>query len=130
MNQDNQAVSADKKSFVKRVPFEPEPGQLGPSLEEMIAMGEISEDPEAGTVQGAYFALLGLMKTLKDRRETQGLSLTDVSERSGLTRQAISKLENGININPTLETLFRYSMAMDALVTLGVEEIEPKPADD
>lgn len=54
------------------------------------------------------------------------MSLTDVSERSGLTRQAISRLENGWNNNPTLETLYRYALALDAGVTLGVEEFEPE----
>ncbi len=112
----------EKKPFVKRVPFEPEPGQLGMNRDQMIEAGLLEQDD--GTVQGAYVALLGLMKLLKGRREAQGLSLTDVSERSGLTRQVISKLENGINLNPTLETLFRYSLALDALVTLGLEEIE------
>jgi DNA-binding XRE family transcriptional regulator len=122
MSQENKVVAPEKKPFVKRVPFEPEPGQIGPGLDELIAMGEV--DADSVTVQGADDALRGLMFTLKNRREVRGLSLTDVSEKSGLTRQAISKLENGINVNPTLETLFRYSMALDALVTLGLEEIE------
>ena len=124
MSHETKVGAADKKPFVKRVPFEPEPGQLGPGLDELIAMGEISEDEVSGTVQGAYFALLGLMQKLKARREAKGLSLTDVSERSGLTRQVISKLETGGNINPTLETLFRYSLAIDALVTLDFEAVE------
>ena len=42
-------------------------------------------------------------------RERMGLSLTDLSGTvTGLTRAAISRLENGWNLNPTLETLFRY----------------------
>ncbi len=36
-------------------------------------------------------------------------SLTDLSERTGLTRAAISRLENGWNLNRTLETLYRYT---------------------
>jgi transcriptional regulator with XRE-family HTH domain len=47
-----------------------------------------------------------------------------VSERSGLTCQAVSKLENGHNVNPTLEIHYRYAMALDAGVTLGFEPIE------
>jgi DNA-binding XRE family transcriptional regulator len=126
MSKAKQAKSAaiEATAFVKRVPFEPEPGQLGMNREQMIEAGWIKEGE--GTVTGALFALMDLMKTLKERRASLGLSLTDVSERSGLTRQAISKLENGHTINPTLETLFRYSMALDALVTLGVEDMEPE----
>jgi DNA-binding XRE family transcriptional regulator len=107
-----------------RYPFEPPFGEVGMGPDELEAIGEI--DPDQATVQGAYFALAGLVKTLKARRESMGLSLTDVSERSGLTRQVISKIENGRTINPTLDTLFRYSMALDALVTLGIEDIEPE----
>ena len=46
-------------------------------------------------------------------------------ERSGMTRAAISKLENGWNVNPTLDTLFRYATAIGAYVKLSVEELQP-----
>ena len=51
-----------------------------------------------------------------------GLSLTDLSERSGLTRAAISRLENGWNLNPTLETLFRYAEALGVDLRLTVDD--------
>ena len=57
---------------------------------------------------------------------SKGLTLADVSGRSGMTRQAISKLENGQVANPTLDTLYRYAMALDAGITLGFQEIEPR----
>src|SRR5271157_5307801 len=41
-----------------------------------------------------------------------GLSLTDLSERTGLTRAAIRRPGNGWNLNPTLETLFRSTQAL------------------
>jgi DNA-binding XRE family transcriptional regulator len=116
------STATEATEFVKRVPFEPEPGQIGMNREQMIEAGWIKEGE--GTVTGALFALIDLMKTLKERRASLGLSLTDVSERSGLTRQAISKLENGHAINPTLDTLFRYSQAMGAGLSFEVEEIE------
>jgi DNA-binding Xre family transcriptional regulator len=108
--------------FVKRHPFEPMPGELGMNLDQLREAGLLEEG--SGTTQGAYFALLGLMKSLKARRLSKGLSLTDVSRRSNMTRQAISKLENGQVINPTLGTLYRYGLALDAGITLGFEEIE------
>jgi DNA-binding XRE family transcriptional regulator len=110
--------------FVKRVPFEPMPGELGMNLDQMREAGLLEEG--TSTFQGAYFALLGLMKSLKARRKAKGLSLTDVSKRSNMTRQAISKLENGQVTNPTLETLYRYGLALDVGITLGFEEIEPE----
>ena len=44
---------------------------------------------------------------LKAERERQGLSLSDVSERCGVEKGAISRLENGLNANPTLDTIRR-----------------------
>ncbi len=103
-------------------PFEPPFGEVGEGPDELLAAGKIGET----VPQGGYLEVLRLMAKLKARREARGLSLTDVSERSGITRQAISKLENGQNTNPTVATLWRYSLAIDAGVTLGVEEIEPE----
>ena len=51
-----------------------------------------------------------------------GLSLTDLSECTRLTRAAISRLENGWNLNPTLETLFRYTEALGVRLKFGVDE--------
>ncbi len=108
------------RPFVKRYAFEPEPGQVGMGEDELRAIGEIGEAVTGGAAQ----ALAVLMASLRARRESMGLSLTDVSERTGITRQAISKLENGHTRNPTLDTLFRYSLALDAMVSLGVKEVE------
>jgi DNA-binding XRE family transcriptional regulator len=110
--------------FVKRYEFEPEPGQKGPGIDELVAAGEIDEP-----IPGAQFeALASLVSTLKKRRESKGLSLADISEKSGLTRASISRLEGGWNNNPTLETVFRYGLALDVAVTFGFDEIEPEEA--
>jgi DNA-binding Xre family transcriptional regulator len=107
-----------------RYPFEPPFGEMGMGPDQLEAIGEIK--PGGSQVQGAVLELLPLIAKLKARRLSKGLSLTDVSERSKMTRQAISKLENGQVINPTLETLYRYGLALDAGITLGFEEIEPE----
>ena len=123
MSHESKANETRPAEFVKRHPFEPMPGELGMNLDQLKEAGLVEE---GATIQGAYFALLGLMHSLKARRLSMGLSLTDVSRRSNMTRQAISKLENGQVINPTLETLYRYGLALDAGITLGFEEIEPE----
>jgi transcriptional regulator with XRE-family HTH domain len=66
-----------------------------------------------------------LTAQLRRLREQQGLSLTDVSERSGMTRAAISRLENGWNLSRTLDTLFRYASAVGAHVALSVTPNPP-----
>ncbi len=52
----------------------------------------------------------------------QGLTLADVSDRSGLDIGLLSRLENGKVANPTLTTLWRYANALGRTVTLDVGE--------
>jgi transcriptional regulator with XRE-family HTH domain len=67
-----------------------------------MARGDIDEPVTAWQ----FIELRALTKSLRRQRERQGLSLTDISERSGLTGGMISQLENGWNSNPTLSTLY------------------------
>jgi DNA-binding XRE family transcriptional regulator len=53
-----------------------------------------------------------LLKQLKAAREARGLSLSDLTEITGMDRSALSKLENGQRANPTVETLVRYAEAV------------------
>jgi DNA-binding XRE family transcriptional regulator len=86
-----------------------------PGPDELIDRGEIDEL----VPHGQFMELRMLTARLRLLRDEQGLSLTDVSERSGLTRAAVSRLENGWNLNPTLDTLFRYAAAVRAHVALS-----------
>jgi transcriptional regulator with XRE-family HTH domain len=54
-------------------------------------------------------------------REPMGLSLTDLSERTGLTRAAISRLENGWDPIRTLKTLFRSREALGVSLKFDVD---------
>jgi len=64
-----------------------------------------------------------LAAALKAERERCGLSLTDVASRSGIDKAALSRIENAANLNPQLDTLWRYAEA------IGVElRIDLKPA--
>jgi DNA-binding XRE family transcriptional regulator len=88
-----------------------------PSLDDLVDQGEIDEP----VPHGQFLELLALMMQLKRERERRNLSLTDLSEHSGLTRSAISRLENGWNTNPTLDTIFRYAMALGMHVKFSAE---------
>ena len=50
---------------------------------------------------------------LRAERERQGLSLSDVSERSGIDRATLSKLETGKVPNPTVSTLRALAGALN-----------------
>jgi transcriptional regulator with XRE-family HTH domain len=98
--------------------------QEHPGPDELIERGEIDEPVPHGQVM----ELLNLVAQIRSERERKGLSLTDVSESSGLTRPAISRIENGWNANPTLDTLFRYAAAVGLHVELSTVQGPPPPA--
>ena len=64
------------------------------------------------------------MAALRRRREQLGLSLTDMSERTGIDRGTISKLETGKIANPTVATLRIYARALGRRLTWTLEAID------
>jgi ribosome-binding protein aMBF1 (putative translation factor) len=90
-----------------------------PTLSDLVAAGEI----DASTYERASRlrqsgppvdpdTLTALGGALREARERAGLSLADVTQRSGIDAPALSRLENGQNPNPTLATLSRYAHAL------------------
>lgn len=69
-------------------------------------------------------ALEHTMAVLKAERLKQGLSLTEMKERTGMERSALSRLENNVAANPTVHTLTRYAAAVGkkALVVLVTDD--------
>lgn len=67
-------------------------------------------------------ALNLLVDQLREAREAQGLSLADVSERTGIDRASLNKIELRKNQNPTYGTLARYAAAVGRSLTLGLGE--------
>ena len=66
------------------------------------------------------------LQRLRGERVKQGLSLADMRERTGMSREAISRLENDDSPNPTLRTLQRYATALGLDLRLSVRK--PKNA--
>jgi DNA-binding XRE family transcriptional regulator len=88
-----------------------------PSLAKLRASGEYSEPVS----QGELLALLQFVAQLKDLRMQRNLSLADVAERTGIDKAAISRIENGLNPNPTVATLEALSRAVGARLRLVLE---------
>lgn len=114
-------LTPDQRAAFRAIRERAESDRAGP--DELVARGEV----DGFVSQGAFMELLGLIDEVRRERERKGLSLTEVAERSGLARAMISKLENGRNPNPTIDTLSRYAMAVDMELKLGAA---PMPADD
>jgi DNA-binding XRE family transcriptional regulator len=90
-----------------------------PTPEQLIASGEyIGPLPH-----GAVLDFLQALADLKKARAAAGLSLADVAERSGIDKAALSRLENGIHTNPTVETLLRYAAALGKRLRWSLEDI-------
>jgi DNA-binding XRE family transcriptional regulator len=96
-----------------------------PSPEELIATGEGANFD----LHGEYRELRPLVEEIKRAREEAGLTLAEVSRRCGIDQPALSRLENGHNKNPTLDTLWRYAAALGRRLILTTEAIrDTRPA--
>ena len=96
-----------------------------PSPEELIASREgVNFD-----LHGEYRELRPFVEEIKRAREAAGLTLAEVSRRCGIDQPALSRLENGHNKNPTLDTLWRYAAAVGRRLVLTTEAIrDTRPA--
>ncbi len=79
-----------------------------PTPDELLASGDVGEFVPLGE----YLSLLSMVRALKKERELRGLSLATIAERSGIDKAALSRLENGLQTNPTVDTLYRYASAI------------------
>ncbi len=79
---------------------------------------EASGDYEGPIKSGTYFAVKIVIHELKKAREAAGLTLAAVSKLTGMDQATLSRLENGRQPNPTVDTLRRYSRAVGRQLVL------------
>ncbi len=92
-----------------------------PSIDHLVASGELSGEP---IPLGIYLSIHQALAALKKVREAAGLSLSEVAERSGIERAALSRLENAQHANPTVNTLCRYAQALGMRWVWSLEKQE------
>jgi DNA-binding XRE family transcriptional regulator len=84
------------------------------------AMNPIRQRP-AGTIsQQNFTAILRLLARFKAVRESQGRTLAEVAERMGIDAPALSRLETGKMLNPTLATLHKWAEALGQKLEVGL----------
>jgi DNA-binding XRE family transcriptional regulator len=88
-----------------------------PGPDQLAASGEYEGPVQAG----AYWEVRRVMAELKAERERQGLTLAQLAERSGLDKGAISKLETGRQVNPTVDTLSRIAAGLGVRIGLTLQ---------
>jgi DNA-binding XRE family transcriptional regulator len=94
-----------------------------PSPDQLLAEGGHKEFVPLGQL----IFIHQVMGSLKKERERQGLTLADVSKRSGIDQAALSKLETGSHANPTLETLYRVALALGKLIVCALQDAPAEP---
>jgi DNA-binding XRE family transcriptional regulator len=89
---------------------------------------QIPQDPDAGRTSRStqraadveQFA--DLAQQFKAAREERGLSLSDMTELTGMDRSSISRLETEQRANPTVETLARSVRAVGKRLVVSLRD--------
>lgn len=76
------------------------------------AANPIQQRPPAALNRQSFTAILNLVAHFKAVRESQGLTLAEVAEHMGIDPPALSRLETGKMLNPTLATLHKWAEAL------------------
>ena len=76
----------------------------------------VESDEELKRQHLLFLAEMKFKQELIEKRKASALTQKDISERSGLSQQAVSRLEKGKGC--TLETIIRYLNAMGCSLTL------------
>lgn len=77
-----------------------------PQKENAVLLELIDSDPKILEQHERFQAEMDFKQKLIDLRKTENMTQKEVGERSGLTQQAISRLEKGKGA--TIETVIRY----------------------
>jgi hypothetical protein len=101
-----------------------------PPLSRLVASGEIDRTTfeSAARLQGEGppcvdpDTLNAIGDALRQERERAGLTLAEVTQRSGIDAPALSRLENGQNPNPTLATLTRVARSLGKRIHWSLED--------
>jgi DNA-binding XRE family transcriptional regulator len=84
------------------------------------AANPIRQRPAGAVNRQSFAAILSLAERFKAVRESQGLTLADIAERMGIDPPALSRLETGKMLNPTLATLHKWAEALGRKLEVGL----------
>jgi ribosome-binding protein aMBF1 (putative translation factor) len=90
-----------------------------PTLQDLVDSGDIA----AVFTMGDYWELRKTFAALRALREQQGLSISDVAQRTGMDEATISRLENG-NLDPAVATITQYAKALGKRLVVNLVDAE------
>src|SRR5262245_32575705 len=76
--------------------------------------------PAEAISRRSFTAILELLARFKAARESQGLTLAEVAAKMGIDAPALSRLETGKTLNPTLATLHKWAEALGQKLELDI----------
>lgn len=82
------------------------------SVRRQHAANPVRRRPAGAVNRQSFSAILTLVARFKNRRENLGLTLAEVAERMEIDPPALSRLETGKSLNPTLATLHKWAEAL------------------
>jgi ribosome-binding protein aMBF1 (putative translation factor) len=83
-----------------------------------------------GTTMGDLVTLRRFVMSLRNERERIGLSLNDLAESAKIDKAALSRLETGQQLNPTVNTLARYARALGKELTFALSTPQTDERED
>ncbi len=89
-----------------------------PSVDELAQSAEYFES----TTMGEFLDIKAIAHALKGIRLRENMTLADVAALTGMDRAAISRLENGIYQNTTINTINRLAHAYGKRFTFRIED--------
>jgi ribosome-binding protein aMBF1 (putative translation factor) len=84
------------------------------------ASNPVRQRPAGAISRQSFAAILGLVARYKAVRERQGLGLAEVADRMGIDAPALSRLETGKMLNPTVATLHKWAEALGQKLDLNL----------
>jgi transcriptional regulator with XRE-family HTH domain len=87
------------------------------------AENPVRQAPAGAINRQSFTAILNLVAKFKASRESQGLMLAEVAERMGMDAPALSRLETGKVLNPTLATLYKWAEALGQQLDVHVSNM-------
>ena len=79
------------------------------------------------TALGDHLDFAVFLASARQAREARGLTLTEVAGRMGVDHAAVSRLESGKQVNPTVNTLMRYIEAIGLRISWGLTARDDLP---
>ena len=97
----------------------PEERERHRRIREQVERDKPRLNREAMAAKAQMEAVHAAMRILKAERVKLGMSLGQLAELTGIDKANLSRMENNINANPTLETLVRIARALGGTIEVN-----------